>query len=311
MTTEPGKEPGILTKRKPKYSKLPVRLLLGFMWCLTRLPYSWQIAAGHVIGIILYRFAVYRKHIARVNLSLCFPDLSEQAREQLLKKNIISTGIGFVETAMSWWLPDSRLEKLSSIEGLDNLHDALDRGKGVILLSAHFTTLEIGGRLLARHVPFHVMYREHKNPVIESVMKKARLRNFDKAIPRNDLRSLIKSLKQNMPVWYAPDQDYGIEKSIFAPFFGVDTASITATSRLADMSGAAVVPFFQTRLPGTEGYQLTLYPALQNFPGETIEEDTRRVNKLIEARIRENPEQYLWVHRRFKTRPEEMPDVYS
>ncbi len=292
-----------MTKKSTKLGNLSVRMLLGLMWCLTRLPYSWQIAAGYALGIILYRFATYRKHIARVNLSLCFPELSEQEREQLLKKNIISTGIGFVETAMSWWLPDSRLKNLASIEGLENLHDALNKGKGVILLSAHFTTLEIGGRLLARYVPFHVMYREHKNPVIESAMKKARFRNFEKAIPRGNLRSLLKSLKQNMPVWYAPDQDYGAEKSIFAPFFGVTAASITATSRLANMGGAAVVPFFQARLPGSNGYKLTLYPALENFPGESIEDDTRRINQLIEDRIRENPDQYLWVHRRFKTRP--------
>ena len=204
---------------------------------------------------------------------------------------------------MSWWATEKQLQKLVSIDGLQHLQDALQGGKGVILLSAHFTTLEIGGRLLALHAPFHVMYRKHKNPVIEQVMRKARIRNFEKAIPRKDLRTLLQSLKQNLPVWYAPDQDYGAKHSIFAPFFGIPAASITATSRIARMSGAAIVPFFQTRLPDNKGYRLTLYPALQDFPGEDIEQDTRRINQLIETAIREQPAQYLWVHRRFKTRP--------
>jgi KDO2-lipid IV(A) lauroyltransferase len=281
----------------------PTWLGLGLLWCLTRLPYSWQTGIGRLLGNTFRLFASNRKHIAQVNFSLCFPELSEQQRQRLLVDHFTSLGIAVMETAMSWWATERQLEKLVKIDGLQHLHAALQGGKGVILLSAHFTTLEIGGRLLALHAPFHVMYRKHKNPVIERVMRNARIRNFDKAIPRKDLRAMLQSLKQNLPVWYAPDQDYGAKHSIFAPFFGIPAASITASSRIARMSGAAIVPFFQTRLPDNRGYQLTLYPALQDFPGEDIEQDTRRINQLIEARIREQPEQYLWVHRRFKTRP--------
>ena len=246
-----------------------------------------------------------------MNFSLCFPELTDQQRQKLLVDHFASLGIGIMETAMSWWATKKQLQKLVSIDGLQHLHDALQGGKGVILLSAHFTTLEIGGRLLALYAPFHVMYREHKNPVIERVMRNARTRNFDKAIQRKDLRTLLHSLKQNLPVWYAPDQDYGRKHSIFAPFFGVQAASITATSRIARMSGAAIVPFFQTRLPDNRGYRLTLYPALQDFPGENVEDDTRRINELVEAAIREQPEQYLWVHRRFKTRPPGEDKLYK
>jgi KDO2-lipid IV(A) lauroyltransferase len=281
----------------------PTWLGLGLLWCLTRLPYSWQTGIGRLLGNTFRLFASDRRHIAQVNLSLCFPELSEQERQRLLVEHFISLGIAIMETAMSWWAKERQLEKLVKIDGLQHLHAALQGGRGVILLSAHFTTLEIGGRLLALHAPFHVMYRKHKNIVIERVMRNARIRNFDKAIPRKDLRAMLQSLKQNLPVWYAPDQDYGARHSIFAPFFGIPAASITASSRIARMSGAAIVPFFQTRLPDNRGYQLTLYPALQDFPGEDIEQDTRRINQLIEARIREQPEQYLWVHRRFKTRP--------
>jgi len=202
-------------------------------------------------------------------------------------------------------------EGLTRLDGLEHLHRALAQGKGVILLSAHFTTLEIGGRLLSMQSPFHVMYRPHKNAAFESVLQAARTRHFRKAIPRGDLRGMLRSLKENIPVWYAPDQDYGREQSIFVPFFGIRTASITGTSRLARISKAPVVPFFQTRLPGAQGYQLTLYPALEGFPGDSIEADTCRISAIIEARVREQPGQYLWAHRRFKTRPEGEPGVYD
>lgn len=284
---------------------------LGLLWCLSKLPYAWQLAIGRRIGKLFYRFSNRRRHIVATNLSLCFPELTAAAREDLLQEQFASLGIGVLEMAMSWWGTDRKLKKLARLDGLEHLHRALEQDKGVILLSAHFTTLEIGGRLLALHTPFHVMYREHKNAAFDRVMKAARMRHFGKAIRRGDLRGMLRSLQDNMPVWYAPDQDYGREQSIFVPFFGIPAASITATSRLARISGAAVVPFFQTRLPGARGYRLTLYPPLDNFPGASIEQDTQRVNNIIEARIREQPGQYLWAHRRFKNRPEGEPGFYN
>ena len=289
----------------------PTWMAIAVLWCLSRLPFTWQLAIGRFIGRTFQQFAGRRRAIAAVNLSLCFPELSAGERDRILAEQFISMGIGVLEMAMSWWAPARRLKKLARVEGLQHLQDALDRDKGVILLSAHFTTLEIGGRLLALHTPFHVMYREHKNAAFDRVMKSARIRHFGKAIPRGDLRGMLRSLQHNMPVWYAPDQDYGREQSIFVPFFGIPAASITATSRLARISSAAVVPFFQTRLPGARGYRLTLYPPLDNFPGASVEEDTQRVNDIIEARIREQPGQYLWAHRRFKNRPEGEAQVYN
>ena len=284
---------------------------IAVLWCLSHLPYVWQLTIGRRIGMIFHRLARRRRAIAALNLSLCFPELSASKRENILAEQFVSMGIGVMEVAISWWTADKRIKKLAHVDGLQHLQTALDRGKGVILLSAHFTTLEIGGRLLALHAPFHVMYREHKNAAFDRVMKSARIQHFGKAIPRGDLRGVLRSLQDNVPVWYAPDQDYGREQSLFVPFFGIPAASITATSRLARLSGAAVVPFFQTRLPGARGYQLTLYPPLENFPGESVEADIRRINRIIEARIREQPDQYLWVHRRFKTRPEGEPGVYN
>lgn len=280
------------------------------MWLLAQLPFRAQMFIGARLGDLLRWLAPRRRRIAETNLRLCFPGRNPAERARLIKAHFRSMGMGSVETAMSWWTPERRLRHLVRIEGLEHLTHALEQGRGVILLSGHFTSLEIGGRLLSLFAPFHVLYRQHKNPLFEAVMRRARERHFDKAIPRDDMRGMIRSLKDNMPVWYAPDQDYGREKSVFAPFFGIPAATITATSRLAKASGAAVVPFFQTRLPDGGGYILRLYPALQGFPGQDAVEDARRVNRIIEEQILAMPEQYLWVHRRFKTRPEGEDSVY-
>lgn len=288
----------------------PTWLLLGLGWSVAQLPWPLQRTLGRGLGRALYHLARRRRRIARINLKLCFPDLDDRERTGLLRRHFQSLGLGVIETAMSWWTPARRLEHRYRLEGLEHLQAALARGRGVILLSAHFTTLELAGRLLALQAPFHVLYRSHKNPVFERVMRRARERHFERAIAREDLRGMLASLKDNLPVWYAPDQDYGREKSLFAPFFGVPAATITATSRLAAASGAAVVPFFPERRHDGRGYVLRLLPALDDFPGASPEADAARINRLIEDAIRAAPEQYLWVHRRFKTRPKGAAGVY-
>ena len=164
--------------------------------------------------------------------------------------------------------------------------------------------------MLAMRIPFQVLYRVHKNAAMEYVISRGRNRFTHKAILRENLLGMRRSLKQNIPVWYAPDQDFGIDKGAFVPFFGIPAATITVTSTLAKMAHSPVVPFLQTRLPGVQGYVLKLYPALEDFPGKSAEDDTRRLNEFLESRIREQPEQYLWAHRRFKTRPPGSPPVY-
>ncbi|MFQ5645260.1 MAG: LpxL/LpxP family Kdo(2)-lipid IV(A) lauroyl/palmitoleoyl acyltransferase [Thiogranum sp.] len=289
----------------------PTWLMFAVLWLVTRLPFAWQMGFGSLLGRIAWRLARRRRHIAEVNIRLCFPQLDNNARNELARAHFRSLGRGIVETALCWWGREAQLRKKFTLIGNDYLSTALARGKGVILLSAHFTTLELGGRLLALDTPFHVLYRQHKNPLFEHVMRRARKRRFEKAIPRNDTRALLNSLRNGMPVWYAPDQNHGGPQSVFVPFFGIPTSTLTATARLAKASGAAVVPFFPTRLPGNRGYLLTLCPALENFPGDDPRADTARINALLEGVIREMPEQYLWVHRRFKTRPEGEPYPYS
>jgi KDO2-lipid IV(A) lauroyltransferase len=276
----------------------------GLMWLVARLPFRVQMATGAALGWCMYLLVPSRRHIAEVNLQLCFPELSDEARKKLLRRHFNSLGKASIETAMAWWASDAHLKRLHRVEGLEHLDAALAHGNGVILVSGHFTTLEIGGRMLALHRPFAVMYREHKNPLYEHIMRHHRKVHFKDAIPRTDVRRALRTLKDNQPLWYAPDQDYGRKHSVFAPFFGVQAAMITATARFAKMSGARVVPYFQERLADGSGYVMRLYPALENFPVGDDVIDATTINSVIENEIRKYPEQYLWVHRRFKTRPE-------
>jgi KDO2-lipid IV(A) lauroyltransferase len=312
----PAQPPGMDTPTTPATARLlaprhwPSWLGVALLRATVLLPYPLQLATGRAIGHLVRLFARQRRHITQVNIDLCFPELDAQARHRMLVDNFISMGIGMLEMGMSWWGSERRLRRLVQIEGLEHLQQALQAGHGAILLSAHFTTLEIGGRLLALFTPFRVLYREHKNPVMERIIRRGRDRATRGTIARDDLLAMRRSLRGNIPVWYAPDQDFGLSKGIFVPFFGIPAATITATSRLARAGRTPVVPFVQTRLPGTQGYRLTLYPALEHFPGATVEADTIRINRLLEELIRAQPEQYLWAHRRFKTRPQGMPDVY-
>ncbi len=283
---------------------------LGLGWLIAQLPFSIQIVLGRFLGMLMRRMMSRRVKIARRNLELCFPDKPGDERQQLLDEHFESTGIAVVETVMSWWSADKKLKDKVTIEGLEHLQNALSQKRGVILLSGHFTTLEIGGRLLSFYSPFHVLYRQHKNPVFEYVMHRARSKHYEKAIERANMRGMMRSLKQKMAVWYAPDQNYGIEQSVFVTFFNIPAATITATSRLAAMNNSPVVPFFQERLEGSKGYRLRIYPALDNFPSGDFKADTQRINHIIEQQILKMPSQYLWTHRRFKSRPEGEASLY-
>lgn len=289
----------------------PTWIGVGVLWLLTRLPYRWQLGLGRALGATSMHLSPRRRHIAETNIRVCFPELTETERRRLVREHFASLGMSVLEVAMGWWASERRLRALGRLEGLEHLQQALARGKGVILLSAHFTPLELGGRLLSLHAPFHVMYRQHQNPAVEHVQRRNRETHFERAIPRDDPRGMLRSLRQNKAVWYAPDQNYGHKNSVFAPFFGVPAATSTATARLARLSGAAVVPFFSTRLPHGEGYRLVLLPPLEDFPGNDIAADTARINRLIEDYVRKAPEQYLWTHRRFKNRPPGSPALYT
>ena len=289
----------------------PLWLGLGLLWLVVQLPYGALLALGRLLGAVMYRVS-RRRVVAARNLELCLPERSAAERDRLLRENFASSGIAFFEMAMSWWWARERLARLAHIEGLEHLQAAQREGHGVILMALHFTTLEIGAALLGQRHTIDGMYREHKNALFDYVQRRGRERhNLDStAIEREDVRTMLKVLRQGRAIWYAPDQDYGRKQSLFVPLFGIEAATVTATSKFARLGRALVVPFTQERLADGSGYRLVVHPPLADFPGESEEADCLRINQWVEQAVRACPEQYLWAHRRFKTRPEGAPKLY-
>lgn len=291
----------------------PLWLGLGALWLIVQLPYGALLKLGRWLGLGMYRVATERRRVAARNLELCFPNMPSVERKRLLKENFASTGIAFFEMAMSWWWPKARLAKLAHIEGLEHLQAAQRDGEGAILMALHFTTLEIGAALLGQRHTIDGMYREHRNPLFDYVQRQGRERhNLDSlAVEREDVRGMIKLLRKGRAIWYAPDQDYGAKQSIFVPLFGIEAATVTATTHFARLGKARVIPFTQRRLEDGSGYRLVLHPPLQGFPGVSEAADALRINQWVEQAVTECPEQYLWAHRRFKSRPVGTPKLYE
>lgn len=285
---------------------------LGLLWLITQLPYKVLLRLGRALGALMQRVAHSRRHIVTRNIELCFTHLSVAERDALVRENFASMGIAFFEMAMSWWWPKKRLSRLVQVQGLEHLQAAQEQGQGAILMAIHFTTLEIGAALLGQQHTIDGMYRAHDNPVFDYVQRRGRERhNADaQAIEREDVRGMLKVLRKGRAIWYAPDQDYGPKQSLFVPLFGVPAATVTATSKFAKLGRAQVIPMTQTRLPNGQGYLIKIEPALFDFPGESDEQDCLRLNQWIEQAIAQQPEQYLWAHRRFKTRPEGEAKLY-
>ena len=279
---------------------------LGVLWLVVRLPYRWLLVLGRLVGRVMFYAMPARREIARTNLALCFPERSAAEREALLRANFASTGIALFEMAMAWFWPAARLRRLAHVQGLEHLQQASAEGQGVVLLSLHFTTLEIGAALLSQQITIDGMYREHRNPAFDFVQRRGRERhNADAvAVERDNVRAMLKSLRKGRAIWYAPDQDYGRKVSVFAPLFGQQAATVTATSTFARLGKARVVPFVQHRRADGSGYDLHIYPPLEGLPGADEVADATCINQWVEQAIRQQPEQYMWVHRRFKTRPE-------
>ncbi|SEO49053.1 lipid A biosynthesis lauroyl acyltransferase [Pseudomonas sp. Snoq117.2] len=294
----------------PRY--WPLWLGLGLLWLLVQLPYGVLLRLAQGLGWIFYHVARQRRAIARRNLELCFPQLDERARDRLLRRNFASSAMALLEMAMSWWWPRRRLARLAHIEGLEHLQAAQRDGQGVILMALHFTTLEIGAALLGQRHTIDGMYRQHKNPLFDFIQRSGRERhNLDAtAIEREDVRAMLKVLRAGRAIWYAPDQDYGAKQSLFVPLFGIPAATVTATTKFARLGRARVLPFTQERLADGSGYRLVIHPPLADFPGESEEADCLRINRWVERCVSRLPEQYLWAHRRFKTRPPGEPKLY-
>jgi len=281
----------------------PAWLGIGAMALLARLPWSWQRALGTPLGALLHALLGERRRIARRNLELCFPDLDPAARETLLRKHFRSLAIGVFEFARAWWGSVDPLRRGIEVEGLEHMAAARAGGRGVIVVSGHFTTLEVCGRLMCDHVPLAGMYRPHAQPAMEWAVRRGRARYAAAMFPKQDVRGAVRHLKRGGLLWYAPDQDPSRGDSVYVPFFGQPAHSLTSTHQLARMSGAAVLVFQHARR-ADGGYTMKLWPAFDDFPSKDATADTARVIAAIETMARAAPAQYLWIHRRFKRTPD-------
>ncbi|MCW7554148.1 LpxL/LpxP family Kdo(2)-lipid IV(A) lauroyl/palmitoleoyl acyltransferase [Endozoicomonas gorgoniicola] len=296
----------------PKYWAL--WLLAGLLWITTQvLPYRWQLALGRKLGRLLMLIASSRRKIAERNLELCFPEIPDDERRELLVKNFESTGIALFELAMAWWWSDRRLSKLLTFKGLEHIEQAHKEGRGVLLFSLHSLTLEIGVRLFGLKSDGLGVYRPHNNPVMEYLQVRGRSRSNKGMINKFKLKSAIRALRQGELVWYTTDQDFGRDGAEFVPFFAVEeAATITGSSTMCRISKAKMMSFLATRNEDGSGYTLEISEPLEDFPSGDDRADAIRCNKIIEQGILKAPEQYMWLHRRFKTRPNpDDPGLYG
>lgn len=285
---------------------------LGLLYLIVQLPYPVLYRFGCGLGRFSMRFMTRRISIVRRNLELCFPDMSAQEREKRVVENFESVGMGLIETGMAWFWPTARILRWSRYDGVDNVERVLQSGRGVLLIGIHFLTLELGARIFGIKTPGIGVYRPNDNPVLDWVQTRGRMRSNKSMLDRKDLKGMIRALKQGEILWYAPDHDYGPRGSAFVPFFAVEqAATTTGTYTLARMSGAAIVSFVPRRLPGAKGYELKALSPELNPPLDNPEQTAAWMNSIIEHCINMAPEQYMWLHRRFKTRPEGVADRYQ
>jgi KDO2-lipid IV(A) lauroyltransferase len=275
------------------------------------LPHSLAMRIGRLIGRIAHALGRSRRAIVRRNIELCFPALTPTERDALAREHFLALGMSVIEMGLGRWGSDRLHRKLGHLEGIEHINSAVQAGKGVILLSAHFTTLEIMGRVLALECPpFDAVYRKNRSEFITELQRTGRERSADATIEKRDIKKMVRSLRNGRIVWYAPDQSYDRKGSEVIEFFGVPSMHTTATSALARLGRAVTLPFFPRRL-ADGSYEFLILPPLENFPSGDDAADTRKYVHVLEEHIRSCPEQYFWVHRKFKNLPDGYPDFYS
>mgnify|MGYP001554400650 CR=1 FL=1 len=293
----------------PRY--WPTWLGLGLLRLICLLPHRALLAIGRLLGRLAFRLAAGRRAIVKRNLRLCFPDLPAEDRDALARKHFEALGVSLMEMGLGRWASDEHLAGLTSIEGVDHVLDAVNDGHGVILLSAHFTTLELSGRVLSLHIPpFDAVYRKNRSEFVTEVLRTGRERSAAQTIEKRDIKAMVRSLRQGRVVWYAPDQSYNRKGAEVIPFFGVPSMHTTATSTLARLGKAVTVPYFPERLADGR-YKLRLLEPLQDYPSDDLVSDTMQYVSVLEQHVRRCPEQYFWIHRKFKDLPESYPDYYA
>jgi lipid A biosynthesis lauroyl (or palmitoleoyl) acyltransferase len=282
------------------------------LWLIVQLPYPLIYRLGCGLGRLALRFMSRRAKIADRNLELCFPQMSEQERRRKVVENFESVGMGVMETGMAWFWSDRRVQRWTDASGVEYLRELQAQKRGILLIGIHFLTLELGARMFGLSAPGIGVYRPNDNPLIDWLQTWGRMRSNKSMLDRKDLKGMIRALKSGEVIWYAPDHDYGPRSSVFVPFFAVEQAATTSgTWTLARLSQACVVPFVPRRKPGGKGYELKILKPECSPPLEDTETTAAWMNKIVEECILMAPEQYMWLHRRFKTRPEGAAPLYD
>lgn len=290
-------------------------MLLLFL--VAQLPFRFQLFLGRILGRILFNFMEKRRYVTELNLELCFPEKSQEERNVLARKHFETNGMALFETGMAWFMPYWRLRKRFHIKGEENWRTLQEeggiKGGGALIMAVHFNTLEITNVAINRLFDMSMSYRPHNNPVYDFIQRRGRERHNknSSAVNRNDVRGMVKAMKSGEWLWYAADQDYGPKVSTFVPWFGIDAAMVAAPPRLAAMAEVPVVAMTYRRLDDYSGYEIEFLPAFENFPSDDLNTDLLQLNQHYENAIRKNITEYLWVHRRFKTRPEGQQSLYE
>ena len=284
--------------RKPLYHYIspatwPIWVGLGLLRIICWLPHSVALTIGRGLGAMAHRFGGKRRAIVRRNIELCFPDLSAEEQDSLARRHFAALGISIIEMALGRWASDERLTAITTIEGIEHVLHAIDNGQGVILLSAHFTTLEISGRVLKLSLPpYDAVYRKNRSAFMTEVLRTGRERSAARTIEKRDIKSMVRSLREGRIVWYAPDQSYSRKGAEVIPFFGVPSMHTTATSTLARLGRAVAIPYFPERRADGH-YNVRILPPLEDFPGDDPVTDTNKYVKVLEEQVRRCPEQYF------------------
>lgn len=288
----------------------PKWLVYGLFRVIGLLPWPWMMAIGRAMGRLFMRFGKRRVRIAGINIALCYPELEEARREAMVRAHFESMGMGIMDLCFGWWASERQVLKRLRLHGEEHLRAAHARGKGVIVLSLHFTSVEFGIRVVPRIVPAYATYRPHQDPFIDHMMSHHRRLYTKGILARDDVRGMIRALRKGDCVWFAPDQNFGHKGFVFSTFFGIPAATNTATTRLAGMTGALVVPYVTARNLDEGTYDAHFLPPLEDFPSGDVQADTDRINLIYEQLIRIAPEQYFWSHRKFLDRPEGEQALY-